>query len=247
MLTMGELQGFWAVGGPLKYVDRSTASSPDLTDVSSTTLATPTGTTSGDLLVAWILRDGDNSSDVTCSGWVLYSEDTYQNLAGSLLYRWATVNEPASHTFAHTDTTYGGMGGVLIVLRNSIANGACPILFAGVYNTYADNANTDLTFTAPDITVAAGGAVALLLGAARRDSTVTGGIQMDCSGGIYNALTASAPIGGRGTSGASIGGGAGYAECAAPQAITGISGILINEVGDLKSTRSWRARQIVLI
>jgi len=247
MLTMGEQQGFWATGGPLKYVSSSTASSADVTDVLSTALSVPTGTKPGDLLIAWILHDGDNSSDVACSGWVLYSEDTYQSLVGSVLYRWATVDEPANHTFAHTDTTYGGMGGVMITLRNSVAVGACPILSAGTYDTYVDNANTDLTFTAPDITVAAGGAVALLLGAARRNTTITGGIQMDCSGGIYNALTASTSIGGRGTSGASIGGGAGYAECAAPQAITGIGGILINEVGDLKSHRSWRARQIVLI
>lgn len=248
MLDLGELQGFWARSGLVQYVSYTRASSADVTNVQSTTIDAPVNIAQGNLLLAWVIHDGDNSSDVAASGWTLYSEDTYQSTVGSVLYRWATNSEAANYTFSHTDTTYGGMGGVIVNLKGSAVVGECPIFAVSNYDTYADNANTDITFTCPGIAAAVQGSTVLAMGAFRRDGTVETGPQMDFSEGAYNNIIISQTMGGRGTSGAAIGGGIGYVECASPQTVAAITaGQIIGDVGSLKSTRSWRARSMVVI
>ena len=215
---MGQHQGFWArPKTEIAYVSSAKAFSNGAS-VNSTTITAPSSISENNLLLAWIIREGDNSSDVACSGWTLRAEFGYGNLVATLLYKWATSSEGSDYTFSHTDASYGGMGGAVLNFSGSILRGHVPIYRVSTIHTWTYTGASDFGWNTEEVNVDIEGAMVVALGAGFRDPIGTSLITMfiNTTNGYADLFTIN-PIGGYSSgTGNCVGGGVGYQKFVTP-------------------------------
>ena len=143
------------------------------TATSNTPLVTinkPTGVVAGDIMFANIANycDGCTQTNAILSGWTLVAGTTIERGRASLLWKIATASEPASYTFAVTNSSSFAVGGI--------------VAFSGVNNTtpfdvtprtsWTTATNANVT-TIPSITTLSTNTAVLLFGAAARINSTT--------------------------------------------------------------------------
>ena len=219
MLTMGQHQGFWARPVTnIEYVS-SARNYSDGASTNSVTISAPSSISENNLLLAWVIREGDHTSDASCSGWTLYRQDYYTNLAVALLYKWATASEPGDYTFSHGDSSYGGMGGAILNFSGSILKSHSPIYKKSVFHSYAYFGSAYFGWNTEELNVDVSGAIVVVLGAGYRSPIGSATLIAMFAESVnnYTDLFGTTPIGGySSTTGNCVGGGVGYQKFASP-------------------------------
>lgn len=151
-------------------------------------LGKPTGTTTGDLLVAVIANSGKT---ISCSGWTLATPATDFN---AVLYKEAGGSEPANYTFAIGATFSYACGVILRFTGHDVSSGL-------TVGTQAETAAWSTALDLPSVTVSDSGSGMVLCGT-KNSATYTGTIaslsrasaveryETDIDGNSYNPLVA---------------------------------------------------------
>jgi hypothetical protein len=250
MLTMGELQGFWARPcSTIEYVSWSHNASNGAS-VNSTTIPAPSDIAENNLLLAYITHEGDRTSTPAASGWTLYSRNNYNACVATTLYKWASASEPVDYTFAHTDSAYGGMGGAILNFSGSIKKGHLPIYRASGLAPASYSGNTDQTWDTDTLNIDIPGAIAVVTGAVLRDPIGAYGMQLFIeTGNGYTDISSAHSIGGYSSAtDNSVGGGVGYKKFAdtVGVALDG-GGTMSGDVGPTTGVMVWFSQILMLI
>jgi hypothetical protein len=120
---------------------------------SSLTMNVPSGTTSGDLMIAWLTKSGGSNTYTQPSGWTEVIDLGAASRSFMVAYRVADVGEPANYTWTTPDTGNNKAGNI-ITFRNA------------AYDVTA-GASTGTT-VAPSRTVSANNSWLLLIGRSTR-------------------------------------------------------------------------------
>jgi hypothetical protein len=144
----------------------------------SITISKPSGTASGDLLVATIVRFEDSGNQASAftapSGWTEKDSTVNYDYHTKVFYKYAGGSEPSSYAFTYGATSDGyGANGAITRVTGGPSSGD-PF---DVAPTYAAGNSASSTITAPTITIVNGGALAIfswLFQEGFTDRTVTG-------------------------------------------------------------------------
>jgi hypothetical protein len=217
MLTMGELQGFWAYQRTqIEYISWSSAY--QTAQANSVTINAPSGNQENDLLLAYLLYECSSppTTEPSSSGWA-YAQRNYDGLlAAAIMYKWCVASEAANYTFTHGDAPYGSMGGAILRFRNSVMKNHNPIRRVSeitgspIYSLDSYTGNSDFGWNTNPLDVDVPGAIVLSLGAIRRAPNGTSYLVMYAeTGNGYTDVTGAQYIGGA-YGGNNVGGGIGY-------------------------------------
>lgn len=142
------------------------ASTTSETSANSATrsVARPTGTGAGQLLLAQVVADGGTGTTITPpSGWTLVKRtDSTTELAVAIYTRWATASEPATYTWSFSPSGRSAIG-----LARYLDVDATTPLDVAVASATADAA----TLTAPSVTTATPNALLVVMAASKRATT----------------------------------------------------------------------------
>jgi hypothetical protein len=127
---------------------------------SSLTMTKPTGTASGNLMVAWLTKGGGSDTYTQPSGWTELIDVGAANNSFMVAYKVAGASEPADYTWTTTNTGQNKAGNI-ITFRNA------------TYDSSA-GASNNLTTTAPSRTASFNNSWLILIGRSRvASATIT--------------------------------------------------------------------------
>lgn len=247
MLTMGEQQGFWArLRTGIEYVSAERTAS--VSETQSATINAPAGIAENDLLLACLIHEGAGADIPACSGWSYGRIDTYNGLNCTVLYKWATSADESEtdYTFTHSDSSYGGFGGAILLFRGSIKRGHYPIYRVSDVLQTTDSGNAEQTWNSYTLNADITGAIVLAFAAARRSPQGEGNVSLDLVNTYTEVYGLGQFIGGYG-SGNCVGGCIGYIKFAVPGVAPDAGSNAAGEAGDVPCAWYESARLYMLI
>jgi hypothetical protein len=118
---------------------------------SALTMTKPTGTATGNLMVAWLTKSGGSDTYAQPTGWTELIDIGTLNNSFMLAYKVANGSEPADYTWTTTGTSFNNKAGNIITFANA------------TYDSSA-GASSNTTTTAPSRTASFNNSWLLLIG-----------------------------------------------------------------------------------